>query len=200
VLKQAQETARQEGLLREAETQARKEEERKRLEAEQAARNETEARVKAEAETQTQAQEAEKAKVEADLARQRQEIELGRKQLELDQAKQQARSANQIPVQRLSPDAPAKFLKPAEYRYPSQAIKNGADPAQEYIVHVTALIDVTGRVIDVTSLSGPPPAYGFNQVALDVVRRSTFSPAMKSGKPVSSSLTLNIKFKPLLTK
>lgn len=199
-LKLAQDAARQEATLRQGEAQTRKEEDQKRMEAEQLARAESEARTKAEADAQTQtqaqAQDAQKALNEADMARQKLEIALARKQLELDQTKQQARAANQSVVQQSSSgNTPAKILKVADCGYPDYAVRSGADPTQEYIVRVKIFVDETGRATQFELVNGPPATYGFNAYAMNAARRSTYSPAIQFGRTYSSVLVQDFKFK-----
>jgi protein TonB len=61
----------------------------------------------------------------------------------------------------------------------------------EGLVIISATIDVEGRVIDATVLSGKPL---LNQAAADAVRHWRFTPTLLNGVPVAVVMTVTVNF------
>ena len=53
-------------------------------------------------------------------------------------------------------------------------------------------IDETGRLVDVEVIE--KAGFGFDRAAVEAVRKSTFLPAKRNGKPVRSEALLSVKF------
>jgi protein TonB len=78
-------------------------------------------------------------------------------------------------------DAPLQTLTPPRPIYPPMALRAKAQAT----VLVSALIDETGRVVDVKVLKGDP-RFGFNDEAVRAMRNARFSPPKKDGKRVKT--------------
>ena len=78
-------------------------------------------------------------------------------------------------------DAPLRTLTPPRPIYPPMALRAKAQAT----VLVSALIDETGRVVDVKVLKGDP-RFGFNDEAVRAMRSARFSPPTKDGKRVKT--------------
>lgn len=86
-----------------------------------------------------------------------------------------------------STDGP-RFIKRVVPEYPWLARKLG----KEGRVLLKLTIDETGRLIDVEIME--KAGFGFDRVALQAVRMSTFLPARKNGVPVRSEALLSVRF------
>jgi TonB family protein len=62
-------------------------------------------------------------------------------------------------------------------------------------VIMSVLVSETGSVIDVRVIRGVPGPLGLNEAAVQTMRRSSFTPAMKDGVRVKSYVTVPIEFK-----
>ena len=85
------------------------------------------------------------------------------------------------------PIVPAKLLKAVQPIYPPDAMRN-------YItgdVRIEAEVDKHGRIGAMKILLGPAQ---FRQVAMDALRQYEYAPATQGGKPVTSKVTVTIKF------
>jgi TonB family protein len=85
------------------------------------------------------------------------------------------------------PIVPAKLLRTVQPIYPPDAMRN-------YItgdVRVEAEVDKQGRIGAMKILLGPKQ---FRQVAMDALRQYEYAPATQGGKPVTSKVTVTIKF------
>lgn len=60
------------------------------------------------------------------------------------------------------------------------------------VVVLTAILSSTGKVTDITVVSGLP--YGLTQKAIEAARKIKFTPALKDGKPVSMWIQLEYNF------
>jgi TonB family protein len=78
----------------------------------------------------------------------------------------------------------------AEATYPAEALRDRLDAT----VGLEVVVDETGSVID-ARVTGPA-GHGFDQAALDAVRRFTFEPAKKNGVAVRSIVQLAYEFRP----
>ena len=85
------------------------------------------------------------------------------------------------------PIVPAKLLRAVQPIYPPDAMRN-------YItgdVRIEAEVDKQGRIGAMKVLLGPKQ---FRQVAMDALRQYEYAPATQGGKPLSSKVTVTIKF------
>ena len=74
-------------------------------------------------------------------------------------------------------------------KYPVEAVKQRLEGE----VIVAALIDTTGKVVEIKVESSTEPK--FNDSAMDAVRATEFHPAMWDGKPIRKWLTVPIRFR-----
>ncbi len=91
---------------------------------------------------------------------------------------------------------PPKVLQLASGRYPSMALAGPVNPyrQQDVSILLRVQLDVNGRPEKTTVIHGIPGSLGYNEAAMDVVHRSTFEPAQRSGKPVPGSIDIQVKF------
>jgi TonB family protein len=85
------------------------------------------------------------------------------------------------------PVVPAKLLRAVQPIYPPDAMRN-------YItgdVRIEAEVDKQGRIGAMKILLGPKQ---FRQVAMDALKQYEYAPALQGGKPVTSKVTVTIKF------
>jgi TonB family protein len=85
------------------------------------------------------------------------------------------------------PIVPAKLLRAVQPIYPPDAMRN-------YItgdVRIEAEVDKQGHIGAMRILLGPAQ---FRQVAMDALRQYEYAPATQGGKPVTSKVTVTIKF------
>ena len=80
------------------------------------------------------------------------------------------------------------FLRRVMPVYPAQARRLG----QEGRVVLRLTIDARGNLLKVVVLQGP--GFGFEEAAVEAVKRSSFRPAMVNGQAVASSARLPIRF------
>lgn len=78
-----------------------------------------------------------------------------------------------------------KFVPPEYPRFPMMMRIEG-------VVVVWLKLDETGTVVDMAVVK--PAGYGFDEAAVDSVRRSVFGPATKDGVPVESQTLLPVRF------
>lgn len=88
-------------------------------------------------------------------------------------------------------DRQPTIIKRASPQYPRLAARQKV----EATVLVTALVSETGKVIDVKILRGDRRKLGFDEAAVDAIRKSVFQPAMKDGKKVKTWMPVPIYFK-----
>lgn len=85
------------------------------------------------------------------------------------------------------PIVPAKLLRAVQPIYPPDAMRN-------YItgdVRIEAEVDKQGHIGAMKILLGPKQ---FRQVAMDALKQYAYAPATQGGKPVTSKVTVTIKF------
>ncbi len=90
-----------------------------------------------------------------------------------------------------SEDVVARMIHRADIPYPPMARAEGVAGT----VLVSALISETGRVLQVRVIRGINRPGGLNEAAMEIVRRSTFSPPMKDGVAVKAWTTVPVDFK-----
>lgn len=88
-------------------------------------------------------------------------------------------------------DTPPKLLKRVEPLYPRLAARQKA----EATVFLSALVSENGKVLDVKVLKGDRRKLGFDEAAMEAIRRATFQPAMKEGKRVKTWMPVPVFFK-----
>jgi TonB family protein len=77
-------------------------------------------------------------------------------------------------------------------RYPEQARLAGVEGR----VHVIALIDSSGAVVDSWAQPGSvPPGFGLEEAAVSAVRAVRWKPAKQAGKPVAAQIAVPVIFK-----
>ena len=92
-------------------------------------------------------------------------------------------------------DAWAQSITPPVLRsrvdadYPSQAVRDGQGAAT---VGLEIVVDETGKVVD--ALVTAPAGHGFDEAALEAVRKFTFDPARKDGVAIRSTVQLGYAF------
>jgi protein TonB len=79
-----------------------------------------------------------------------------------------------------------------EPRYPPLARRLGIGGT----VVVVALIDAAGRVASAEVVEDPAPIHGLGRAAVAAVREWRYVPARLAGRPVESSVTVEIVFSP----
>ena len=62
-------------------------------------------------------------------------------------------------------------------------------------VMISALVDEQGNVVETRVIRGAPNNTGFNQVALDNVKRRKYKPATFNGKPGRTWVAIKIDFR-----
>lgn len=104
--------------------------------------------------------------------------------------------ARGVPPTEDTPGVPPKVVQLASGRYPARALSEVSNPyrRQEITILLRVQVDANGRPEKTTVIHGVPGYLGYNEAALDVIRRSTFEPAQKSGKPVPGSIDIQVKF------
>ncbi|HEX3345694.1 MAG TPA: TonB-dependent receptor [Polyangiaceae bacterium] len=86
--------------------------------------------------------------------------------------------------------SPPVLRSRAEATYPPDALRDRRDGA----VGVELVVDDTGRVVDARVTA--PAGHGFDEAALEAVRRFTFEPARKNGVAIRSTVQLAYEFRP----
>jgi TonB family protein len=91
---------------------------------------------------------------------------------------------------------PPKILNLAPGRYPVMALSNPMNPylRQQVSILLHVQLDADGKPEKTTVTRGVPGSLGYNEAALEVIRRSTFEPAQRNGKPVAGSMDIQVKF------
>jgi TonB family protein len=86
--------------------------------------------------------------------------------------------------------APEEIGHPAPPRLPQEALDAGV---QHEIYIVQANVDEHGQVTHVKLLqTSPPPAYLIDEAVIAYVKQYKFRPAVKAGKPIAASVSLEI--------
>jgi TonB family protein len=80
----------------------------------------------------------------------------------------------------------------AEATYPPEALRDRLEGS----VGLEIAVDVAGTVVDARVVA--PAGHGFDEAALDAVRKFTFDPARRNGTPTRSTLQLAYEFHPPL--
>ncbi|MEO8500785.1 MAG: energy transducer TonB, partial [Vicinamibacteria bacterium] len=62
-------------------------------------------------------------------------------------------------------------------------------------VIISALVDEQGNVAEARVIRGPAPHTGFNQAALDNVKKRKYKPATLNGKPGRAWVAIQVDFK-----
>lgn len=91
------------------------------------------------------------------------------------------------PVAADAPVLPVKLVRAAKPVYPPDAMRNFITGD----VRITAEVGADGRVGKVTVISGPA---ALRAAAIEAMKHYEYEPATKGGKPVSSQVTVTIKF------
>ncbi|MFN4197278.1 MAG: energy transducer TonB [Caldimicrobium sp.] len=81
-----------------------------------------------------------------------------------------------------------KFLHREIPQYPLIARRLG----KEGVVRLMLTIDEKGKLLNIEVLEGA--GYGFTEAAIEAVKKSTFIPAYKNGKPIMCKALLTIRF------
>lgn len=91
---------------------------------------------------------------------------------------------------------PPKIVYQAPGVYPKRALAELGNPyrAGEVAVLVRVQVNASGSAEKVTLIQDVPGSFGYNEAAIEAVRRSTYSPALQNGKPVAGSIDVRVKF------
>ncbi len=91
---------------------------------------------------------------------------------------------------------PPRVLRLASGRYPNLALSDTSNPyrRQDVSVLLQVQLDAAGQPEKITVIQGVPGSLGYNEAAMDVVRRSAFEPAQKGGKPAPGTIEIKVKF------
>jgi protein TonB len=86
-------------------------------------------------------------------------------------------------------DAPAAPLAPIQPDYPAEARSRGLEGDVTLRVRVRA----DGRVVGFERLDGAPD--DFARAAAEAIRAAGFRPGVRDGRPVSSTVTIRVRFR-----
>ncbi len=86
-------------------------------------------------------------------------------------------------------DVKPEFLSKAELVYPRQAKSLG----KEGSVIVEADIDAKGRLVDVRIIKNA--GFGFDEAAIEMIKKSRFAPAYAAGSPVAVRMRFSVNFR-----
>ncbi len=87
--------------------------------------------------------------------------------------------------------SPPVLVTRAEPVYPAEALAQRLEAK----VGVEAVVDEQGAVVRARALA-PPQGHGFDEAAIDAVKRSVFEPARSSGVPITSVIEIAYEFRP----
>jgi TonB family protein len=94
-----------------------------------------------------------------------------------------------------APVTAPQVLQQALAIYPARArAMPNFNLGREASVLVRVSVDAQGRCLSVTVLAGIPGSYGFDEAAVEAMRRSTYAPALRGGKPVPGTLDVRVRF------
>jgi protein TonB len=62
------------------------------------------------------------------------------------------------------------------------------------VVHVRVVVQPDGTVGEVSVVRSSPPGAGFEDSALNAVKRWRFKPALRDGEPVAASILVKVDF------
>lgn len=79
---------------------------------------------------------------------------------------------------------PAQWLTQAQPIYPPRARQMRQGSGQDQIVRLKVFVGEQGQPLKITVVEGVPGSLGFDEAAVDAASKSTFSPALRDGKPV----------------
>jgi TonB family protein len=68
--------------------------------------------------------------------------------------------------------------------FPNRALQTRWEMDQEHIVRLKVFVGEQGQPLKVSIVEGVEGPYGFNEAATDAANRSSFTPAIRDGKPV----------------
>ena len=87
-------------------------------------------------------------------------------------------------------DTPPQIVRRVDPVYPAEAKAAGKEGSVLLSVRVTE----KGRITAVRVLESPGEELGFDKAGFEAIRKYTFKPAMKDGKPVAAWITERIEF------
>jgi TonB family protein len=88
------------------------------------------------------------------------------------------------------------MLKQAPVQVPSRARTARPNTFRQVgpSVLLRVKLDATGQPETITILEGVPGPWGYDEAAIEAVRRSTYAPALREGRPVPGTLDVRVNF------
>ena len=72
----------------------------------------------------------------------------------------------------------------APLAFPARALQARWELNQEHAVHLKVFVGEQGQALKVSITESVEGSYGFDEAAVDAAYKSTYSPAIRDGKPV----------------
>lgn len=88
------------------------------------------------------------------------------------------------PINSAPGDTPPKVVTLAPPVSPKRAIQMRWEPNQDHVVRVKVFVGEQGQPLKVSVIEGVAGGYGFDEAAIEAANTSTYSPAIRNGKPV----------------
>jgi outer membrane biosynthesis protein TonB len=79
---------------------------------------------------------------------------------------------------------PPRMVTQSPLNFPNRALQTRWEMDQEHIVRLKVFVGEQGQPLKVSIVEGVEGPYGFNEAATDAANRSSFTPAIRDGKPV----------------
>jgi TonB family protein len=91
---------------------------------------------------------------------------------------------------------PPRMVKQAPVQAPSRLRAGQPNPFRQAgpSVLLRVKLDAAGQPETITILEGVPGPWGYNEAAIEAVRRSTYAPATREGRPVPGTLDVRVNF------
>ncbi len=111
-------------------------------------------------------------------------------------ASNQDRAAKSIPESVDPAYTPPRIVYQTPGKYPRKALTDPLNPYSEtgVTVVVRVQLDPHGHPEKISLVQEVPGSLGYNEAAIEAVRRSIYAPALLGGKPVAGILEVRIKF------
>ncbi|GLH74531.1 hypothetical protein GETHLI_30330 [Geothrix limicola] len=81
------------------------------------------------------------------------------------------------------PNEPARIVTQSPLTYPIRAIQMGRAKTDQ-VVKLKVFVGEQGQPLKVSVVEGVPGPFGFDEAAIEAANKSTYSPAIRDGKPV----------------
>ena len=79
---------------------------------------------------------------------------------------------------------PARLVNQSAPVFPNRAVQMRWETNQDHTVRLKVFVGEQGQALKVSVIEGVSGAFGFDEAAIDAANRSTYSPAIRDGKPV----------------